>query len=93
MAFKGRNTRQMRRPLGSHEPLGHRQPRIPGHGDLAGTPPQLGDLLDSIVSVSALARTPHSQVALRVAGSPRIHVDNGVALGNPFGGIQTVCLS
>lgn len=83
----------MRRPLGSHEPLGHRQPRISSHGDLAGTPRQLGDLLDSVVSVPALARTPHSQVALRVAGSPRIHVDNGVALGDPFGGIETDYLS
>lgn len=89
MAFEGRNTRQMRRPLGSHEPLDHRQPRISGHGDFAGTPRELGNLLDSVVPVSALARTPYPQVALGVAGSPSIHVDNGVALGNPFGGIQT----
>ena len=82
--FERSNAREMGRLLGCDEVLGDGKPGVPGQPYLPSTPRQLGNLLDSIVAITALGCPPPANVTLGVIDTSWVDVNNRVALWDPF---------
>ena len=78
---------QVGRLFGSDVPLADGERGGPGHSDPAVAPGLLGAPFDEVVAVLGILLAELLVVAARVADAADVHVDDGVAVGDPVFGV------